>query len=113
MVDWPATLRPNRSGASESPPDNTMRSNMEIGPDKVRRRTTANIRPFMFNMLLDDVGVQTLDDFYTLTTASGSLPFNFVHPRTEETVEARFVQKPSYSYDETMARCSVSLEIMP
>ncbi len=45
MATWPATLpAPALSSLRETPPDNLIRTQMDKGPAKVRRRTTANVR---------------------------------------------------------------------
>lgn len=115
MAVWPATLPPPAlNSLQESPPNNTIRSQMDKGPAKVRRRTTANIRPLAFNLKLTPAQVQTLDDFYNITTFSGADEFDYVHPRTGAGCSARFVQPPGYSEQEgTIYNASVSLEILP
>jgi hypothetical protein len=87
---------------------------MDKGADKVRRRSTANVRPIGFSLSLTEAQVEILDTFYVTTTLSGSVEFDFIHPRTGATVEARFVSPPSYSEREAvMYSCSVQLEILP
>lgn len=115
MATWPATLPPPvLNSLKESPPDNTIRSQMDKGPAKVRRRTTANIRPISFTMRLTPAQVETLDTFYDVTTFSGADEFDYTHPRTSAAVTARFVSPPEYSELEgVLYNCSISLEIMP
>ena len=115
MSTWPVTLPPPALNTlREAPPNNIIRSSMDKGPDKVRRRTTANIRPISFTLKLTPEQVETLDQFYTITTSSGADEFDYTHPRTGDPVTARFVEPPQYSevagviYD-----CGVSLEILP
>lgn len=115
MVAWPASLpAPALNTLSESPPDNVIRSNMDKGPAIVRRRTTANIRPISFGLILTAAETQILDEFYTDDTFSGSESFDFTHPRTGAAVTARFVEPPEYQEREGAAwAASVSLEILP
>ena len=115
MAIWPAALpAPALNSLRESPPDNAMRSNMDKGPAKVRRRTTANIRPMQFSLALDPDLVDVLDDFYNDDTFSGSIAFTFTHPRTLETVQARFTGPPQYGEAEgAIYNVSVQLEILP
>lgn len=115
MATWPATLpAPALSSLSESPPNNTIRSQMDKGPDKVRRRTTANVRPISFNLMLTPAQVETLDTFYHTTTFSGADSFDYTHPRTEAACTARFVQPPQYTEREGVVySVSVALEILP
>lgn len=113
MVAWPSQFCPLIDTFQESPPQNTIRSEMDVGPAKVRRRTTANIRPIAFRMYLlpDDVAV--MDDFFLNQTYSGSEVFDFIHPRTKESVQARFTEPPQYSNRSRGYDVSVSLEILP
>lgn len=91
-ITWPATLptAPLARGYQEILPDNTLRSDMDKGPAKVRQRGQ---RPRMFDveMTLDVTQISALDTFLTTTTAEGTLRFEWTHPRTDATIECRFV----------------------
>ncbi len=115
MAVWPTSLpAPALNSLQESPPDNVIRSNMDKGPAKLRRRTTANIRPISFAMVLTAAEVVILDSFYTDDTFSGSEEFDYNHPRTGVACTARFVAPPEYSEREGAAyNVGVSLEILP
>lgn len=115
MPTWPASLPAYLINTySESPPDNVIRTSMSKGVDKVRRRTTSNARPISFEMILTSSQLDTLETFYVTTTESGSLSFDYTHPRTDASVIARFTSPPSYSdiYGRAF-RVSVELEILP
>lgn len=92
---------------------------MDVGPDKVRRRTTANIRPISFTLALTPAQTQILDDFYTTDTFSGADEFDYNHPRTNAACRARFVQPPEYKEmggqkpTAGLYSATISLEIMP
>lgn len=116
MATWPATLPPPAINTfREKPPQNTIRSTMDKGPDKTRRRTTANIRPISFTLKLTPEQVQALDDFFNITTFSGADEFDYTHPRTGDSVTVRFASEPDYAEVEggVIYNCSISLEIMP
>lgn len=115
MPSWPNTLPPPAlSTLTETPPDNSIRSNMDKGPAKVRRRTTANVRPIAFTLKLTPAQTQILDDFYDNDTLSGSEVFDYTHPRTLQACTARFSQPPQYAEQESVIyTASVTLEIMP
>lgn len=114
MADWPSELTITRDGFKETPPNNTQRTSMDTGPDKLRRRSSAAIRPVSFNLFVNSATVQILDDFYTTTTASGSVKFNFIHPRTGLTVSARFVSPPEYDINNGDTwTIPIALEILP
>jgi len=117
MATWPTDKRfsPLISSLQETPPANTIRSTMEKGPEKVRRRTTANVRPISFSLLLSKADVVVMDTFFNDDTYGGADEFDYVHPRTGENVKARFKDAPSYqeSGGVGLYKVSVSLEIMP
>lgn len=115
MATWPATLpAPALNSLKETPPNNVIRTQMDKGPDKVRRRTTANVRPLSFTLKLTPAQVATLDTFFTDTTYSGADEFDYTHPRTGAAVTARFVSPPDYAESEgVIYNCSISLEILP
>lgn len=115
MAVWPAELPPPAINTlKETPPDNTIRTAMDRGPAKTRRRTTANVRPISFGMKLTPALVAVLDNFYNNTTFSGADEFDYTHPRTGEAVTARFVSTPEYNEQEgVLYNCTVALEIMP
>lgn len=115
MAAWPATLPPPLlNSLKERAPNNTIRTSMDKGPPKTRRRTTANVRPISFAMRLTDEQVEILDSFFVDDTFSGADEFDFTHPRTGAAVKAIFASPPEYSEMEGVCyNCNVSLEIMP
>jgi len=110
MVAWPATLEVNRDGYSETKPKRSMRSPMEIGPAKVRKRSSMAIRPVKLSLFLTEAQTVTLDDFYD---DNESLVFDFVNPRTGVTERARFTSEPDYAARETMWDVSIEMELLP
>jgi len=117
MTTWPSSLpSPALDTFTETPPNNAISTQMDKGPDKVRRRTTANVRPISFSMKLTSTQVETLDDFYTNTTFSGVVDFDYTHPRTNQPVTARFKAGSPPQYSESSGvlwNASVELEILP
>lgn len=115
MATWPATLpAPALNTLKEAPPNNVIRTQMDKGPAKVRRRTTANVRPLSFTLRLTPAQVATLDNFFVNTTFSGADEFDYTHPRTGVACTARFVEPPEYAEMEgVIYACGVSLEILP
>lgn len=118
MPTWPASLPPPALNTlREKPPNNKISSAMDKGPKKMRRRTTANVRPISFTLVLADPDlVDVFDDFYNIDTFSGVEEFDYVHPRTGEACTARFGPdyEPEYAEMEgTTYSIGVELEIMP
>jgi hypothetical protein len=114
-IDWPLTVAPEQIGYAESPPNTTLFTEMNAGPQKVRLRYTAAPRRFNLTYHLTKAEVATLDAFYATTSLGGTLEFNWTHPRTGDSVEARFVpgKPPNYSAIEIDGVVSVQLEILP
>ena len=113
-VTWPVTLPGcEAEGYTERRMDGSLRSEMETGPAKVRRRFTATPVFVSLNYLMTGAQVQALDDFYATTTLQGSLRFDWNHPRRKIAVEARFMGPPVYSALGTIYRAQVDLEILP
>lgn len=115
MTIWPDTLpqSPLADGYGETAPDNTVRTEMEQGPAKIRRRGTAAVRKLRFALLLDAAQVETLDDFYAETLAGGALAFTFPQPRGDGTVQCRFVKPPEYGAAGKAFRAAMELEVLP
>jgi len=99
MPLWPTGLpqAPSKDGLSEQAPNTVIRTPMEAGPTKVRRRFTAGIRPFTMTFLLTKAQVELLDGFYWTTLVGGSLTFDWVHPRTGLSATFAFVEPPVYT----------------
>lgn len=108
MTTWPSTLPIRKDGYKESPPKRQLRSNMDVGPDKIRRRTSMKIRNVSVQGFWTDEQVEIFDQFYLDNDDSF---FDFIHPRTGQTVTARFLdEEPSYDPNETMWDVSFKME---
>ena len=95
---WPATLpSPSPDGYGERPGAGPLRTEMEVGPPKVRRRTTTVVRQFDINLELTKAQIATLDTFYVTTLAGGVTEFDWTNPRTEAAATCRFVTVPVYT----------------
>ena len=113
---WPITLPQDLSiaGYGESPGDNQLRSNMDVGPAKVRRRSTAAPRKVKGGVILTREQLATFREFYDDILLSGVLRFTWLDPTDpESTVEMRFAEKPAWTAQEGFFNVSLSLEILP
>lgn len=82
-------------GFKEAPVDQTLRTQMDSGPAKTRRRYTGIIRVSEGIITLTDAQLATFESFYYNTLEGGTLRFNWVRPADNSTViEARFVGAP-------------------
>lgn len=86
-MTWPATL-PQRvmvDGYTEKPPSLLLRSQPQKGPAILRKYTSAGVRPFTVNVMVQGWQLHILDDFFMVTLDGGLWPFWFPHPREGET----------------------------
>ena len=116
MADWPSTLPqiPLQRGFSESPPDTTIRTKMDAGPAKLRRRFTANVRPINSSFILTKAQIAILDTFYVTTTVGGSASFTWLDPRTKVLKSFRFTAPFEYVLiSGDLWTVSLKLEQMP
>jgi hypothetical protein len=96
---WPASLPvvPLVDGFEELAVNITIRSSIDAGPPKVRRRFTANVSQITCRYTFSKAHCTTLDDFYFVSAAGGAIPFEWLHPRREETINVRFKEPPKYT----------------
>jgi hypothetical protein len=98
MAAWSGTLPQNFQvqGYVETGAENTIRTRMEVGPDKVRKRTTSDVRTVVGNMWLTPAQYTELRTFYEVTHEYGALSFT---KDDEHGISRtwRFVSPPIYS----------------
>lgn len=73
----------------------SIRSEMDIGPAKVRARFTDAVDMYTCSVLLDFDEVATFKTFYKTTLGNGVRRFLFVDPFTEVESEFRFAEEPN------------------
>jgi len=110
MAVWPATVPVSRESYKEMPPERAIRSSMDVGPAKVRRRSTAAVREVQIRLMLTDDQLADFDEFFD---DNESLVFDFTDPRTDSLKRARFSSRPSYDLNQTMWAVAVNLEYLP
>lgn len=96
-IVWPAGLpqAPLVRSLSESFPALALRTEMETGPAKARRRATAVPRNFDIELSMKRNQVALFDQFYTDSIKLGSLEFEWKHPRTGATCDMRITSTPT------------------
>jgi hypothetical protein len=114
---WPVTIPQDLlvDGYGEATPDVAIKSNMDVGPAKVRRRTTAAVRPITGKMVMTLTELGLFKSFYNTDLLGGSLRFDWTDPYDGSTaVEMRFTAPPSWSaIDPDHFEVSMALEILP
>lgn len=116
MPSWPSTLpaSPLADNFFERAPDTSLRTEMEQGPAKLRRRTTAAVRLLSLRYLMNKPQIAALETFYAATLLGGTLAFDFTHPRSALTVSCRFLHPPEYiSGNGNYFTVAVELEVLP
>ena len=97
---WPPGL-PNIQGADvrENTQETILRTQMDAGPDKVRRLFTAASRFYKFTVEFTTTEKAAFDVFWDDTLGGGIEEFEWEDPITDETVEFRFAStsKPSFA----------------
>ncbi len=93
-VSWPAFLQDklNQAGFSYVPQDNVLRSQTEVGPAKVRPRSTKRVDNLAATILITVDQFQDWDDFFTVDLANGTNQFVFNHPFTGVPTNFRFAK---------------------
>lgn len=111
MVAYPASLpRLPLLGWTEKAPKNMLRSQMEYGPDKVRRRTTSGPREIQWPLKITEAQATVLMDFFEVTLYSGTVEFTHIHPRTLAACTYRFRSEPEITHT-GRNQYSVTLEL--
>jgi hypothetical protein len=93
---WPAGL-PQRvlvNGYQERAPKIMSRTPMDAGIAKARRRFTAAPKLVDCQFRMTSAQVDTLMAFFNDTLAGGTLPFTWLHPRTQINATWRFLEEP-------------------
>ena len=115
---WPPTLPQQvERGFSETVGLNVLRTPMDAGPAKIRRRS---VRPETLSVtfLFTTAQVATLESFI-FDTIKGVYRFEFTHPRKRITVETRIVPTSDGQYFTATYRApgywgiALQLEILP
>lgn len=116
MTDWPTSLPQAflRATGAATIADNRLRSSVDVGPAKVRRRSVVSTRPLVGQMLLSASQLTTLKTFYT-TTVEEVGTFNFPNPDGGDDLTVRFGGEPiKAEYLTTgIIRVTLDFEVMP
>jgi len=101
MTAWPGSLpqTPLVQGYVQSYKDTAIRSTMDQGPDKLRRRVTKPLRLVQMQFMMTLAQVQTLRTFYN-TTIQGIGLVDMTDSLTGVTTNYRFVGPPSFNFVE-------------
>ena len=110
-IFWPANLPSGllAAGLTIQPKSNVIRSNMDAGPSKARRRYTARAINYSGKQVFTPSELEIFERFYHNDLADGALRFNFTDPVTLATAEFRFTA--DYSAVENEGHFDVTLPL--
>jgi len=111
-IYWPDLLPSGllAEGFSKQPQSNVVRTPMDAGPKKARRRYTARTVKYSGKQVFDESELMVFEQFYHNVIADGVLRFNFEDPVTGETGEFRFTQDYITNPVDGMYEVQMSLE---
>ena len=116
MPTWPASLPqvPESSSYEETAPNELLRTQMDSGPAKVRRRFTSGVRDYGMTFRMTKAQVATLDTFYITTLSGGVVKYDWTNPRTGATDTFRFKSPPKYQHRTgDFWRVAIEIEQLP
>ena len=99
---WPLPYEVLQNGFSQKASENTIRTKMEAGLDKIRKRYTSQIINLSVQMQITHSQYESLEDFYNITLQSGTDSFNYPDPiyqnlENPAMYEHRFLSTPTYT----------------
>jgi len=116
---WPTASsfpqKPLLAGAQESDPQGVLiRTEMEVGPPKVRQRSTAGYERHTYTFRMTTTNKVAMKTFFASTCSHGAEIFEWDHPETATTEDWRFVSPPVYiPLGNSVYDCMVELEMLP
>lgn len=115
VPDWPTALYGKilKDGFQEVLPDNTARTNMDMGPAKARRKSTSGVQPYNVQMFFSTAEVAAFNTFYRTTLNDGAYRFNFYAPRTKVAGEFRIPEAPTYTPMDQGYLVTFQMELLP
>ena len=116
MPTWPSSLPQDLlvSEFNDTVKDPIIRTSVDAGPDKIRRRFTAVPEYIQGKIILSASQYNTFISFWENDIKHGSLAFTWKHPITGESVDMRFRNPWSVTSKTSMYFVlSLDLEILP
>lgn len=120
MPTYPSSLPNWKFPLSDKADEGFIRTKMDSGPAKVRRRYSAVPRRFQTEMNVTGAQRDTLNTFYHDTLGEGALSFDRTDPTTDVTGSFRFLTTPGFRIlagasdpDKRIYRVTLSLEKLP
>jgi hypothetical protein len=111
-ITWPAQLPATLliDGLSKQPQSSVIRTAMDAGPKKARRRYTARTVKFSGKQVFNMLELAVFEQFYCNVLADGVLRFNFTDPTTLELAEFRFTDNYTVGTVDGLFEVAMQLE---
>lgn len=116
MDSWPIALQQllNADDFDLQVGTTTVRTSMDVGPDKIRARFTDAVDLYTCSVMMDIDNYNDLIDFFKTTLNNGALPFLFNNPFTGDPEVFRFVTPPDLKpIGGRIFRVALALEKLP
>ena len=112
---WPAGLpqKFDKEDFNEKLGDNVITTNMDSGPPKKRRRFTAAIDDISGKMFMTREQANTLETFYRVTCADGTVNVEMNHPRKGTPAVLQWAAAPGLTPELDGINVSLAFKVMP
>ncbi len=113
-VAWPASLPDDflDAGYTESPGENVLREEMDVGPSKTRRRATVKPVQVTGTIMMTRDQFKIWQDFYTDVLFHGTVPF--AQRSLDGTLREMYVvERPTYSTVDIYVAVGLTCEFIP
>jgi hypothetical protein len=113
-ITWPSSLPQviRLEGLNAKKKSNIIRTQMDAGPQKARRRYTVNTKEFTGSVVLTESQRELLEDWYDNILGSGVLRFVMKDPQTLEPSEFRFLEEYTEESNDGLWIITMQLEKM-
>lgn len=114
MPAWPSDIpqKPLKEGFSRKPQDNVLRSSMDTGPEKARRRFTAASEYISCVYEMTESELSSFKSFYENDINSGAISFTWPDPENGN-VTVRIREPYSQQPKGLNYRISLKIEVLP
>lgn len=115
MPSWPASLPQNflAEGFSIRAPDNLIRSNNDVGPAKLRRRSTSAVTEISGTLRMSEAQWSMFQAFYETDLAYGAVSFDWVDPIDQVTAKEFRIRDHNLSTNGASNFVRLDLEMLP
>ena len=112
---WPTTLPTEllQRGYQQGCADVSLRSSVDTGPAKIRRRYTAGVQQVKGVLKLSEAQLGYIRTFYDTTLVGGTLRFTWKDPVTMVSKELRFISPVTWSMTGGWYDVNLDLELLP